>query len=278
MIGYALLASPTLYPGQTVQASVQASADNPTPITCRLYINVYNANDTLTRVYGPEMILKPGAGHEFTWRIADTDSQPIAQIGLELSSDQRASGTVYLDRLTWTGTPDVTFTRPQRAGKLWRRAWVNAVDHFDSKWPEAFRVIQDEGTGLLMQGTREWKRYQVSAALTIFLAKSGGIAACVQGMRRYYALLLCDDQKLRLVKALDGLTVLAEEHFDWQINRVYELALQTDDGRLQAWVDGHQFFDLTDPDSPLEGGAIAFICEEGTLSSEAIRIAPLATH
>ena len=32
----------------------------------------------------------------------------------------------------------------------------------------------------------------------------GGIGIRAQGMRRYYALLLCNDNKVRLIKALDG--------------------------------------------------------------------------
>jgi len=104
---YTLMASPTLYPGQVVRAAAEADTANSLPITCRLYLRRYGADDKLVRVYGPETKLAPGQRQDFEWRIADTGGQPIAEIGLELSSTQRADGTVYLDCLTWDGEPDV---------------------------------------------------------------------------------------------------------------------------------------------------------------------------
>jgi len=68
---------------------------------------------------------------------------------------------------------------------------VNGVSRFDAWWPEPYRLIQNEGMGLLIQGTREWRDYQVRAAVTPHMATSAGIGARVQGLQRYYALLLC---------------------------------------------------------------------------------------
>ena len=59
MSGYTLLASPTLYPGQTVRAALVADGANQAPVTCRLYIRTYGADDALFRVYGPETVLAP---------------------------------------------------------------------------------------------------------------------------------------------------------------------------------------------------------------------------
>jgi hypothetical protein len=59
---------------------------------------------------------------------------------------------VYLDFLTWDGTPDATFTRPAFAGTMWRSAWANAVDQYEGRWAEPFRLMQNEGTGMLIQG------------------------------------------------------------------------------------------------------------------------------
>jgi len=49
--------------------------------------------------------------------------------------------------------------------------------------------------------------------VTPILMARGGIGIRAQGMRRYYALLLCDDNKVRLVKALDGDQIMAEADF-----------------------------------------------------------------
>jgi len=271
---YELLASPTLYSGQTVRAGVAADEGNGTPITCRMYIRTYGADDNLVRVYGPEAVLEPGASHEFKWRIEDTGGAPIAEIGVELSSMQRADGAVYLDYLGWDGAPDVVLTRPPDGGTMWRRAWVDAVDDYSAWYPEPYRLVQNCGTGLLIQGTREWTDYRVSADVTPHLVTSAGIAARVQGLRRYYALLLCNDGKARLVKTLDGDTVLAVADFSWELDGAYDLSLEVVGARIRAWIDGKQFFEVSDTDRPLTGGAVGLVCEEGRTATETVRVQP----
>jgi ADP-ribosylglycohydrolase len=274
MPGYGLLASPTLYPGQTVQAAVAADGANQSPITCQLYLRTYGANDELVRTYGPHVVLEPGAHHEFTWRIADTGGAPIADIGVELSAPQRADGSAYLDFLTWDGEPDVVLTRPQAGGTMWRRAWVDGVDQYDRWWPEAFRVVQNSGTGLLIQGTRDWKNYQVSATITPHLVTAAGIGARVQGMRRYYALLLAPNGKAQLVKVLDGETVLGEAEFAWSLGAGYALRLQVVDTRIQGWIDDRLLFDVRDDSQPLRGGGVALICTEGRMATDVVAVHP----
>ncbi len=279
MPGYSLLASPTLYPGQTVRAAIAADATNQTPVECRLYIRTYGANDELVRTYGPAVVLTPGAEHECSWRIDDTGGAPIAEIGVELGVvreaplPQRADGSVYLDYLTWDGGPDVVLARPEHGGTLWRRAWVDGVDQFDSGWPEPFRIVQNHGTGLLIQGARDWRDYQVSAAITPHLAHAAGIAARVQGMRRYYALLLCAGV-VRLVKALDGDTVLAEAGLAWSLGDTYDLRLQVVGQRIQGWVDDRPLLDVQDADRPLDGGGVALVCTEGRMATDAVIVRP----
>lgn len=275
MPGYTLLASPTLYPGQIVRAGVQSDGANPTPVTGRLYLQIYGADDQLERVYGPTFDLLPGSAHEPIWRVPPTDGAPIAAIGLELTAAQRAGGSVYLDYLTWDGQPDLILKRPARAGDVWRRAWVDAVDHNDGWWPEAFRVIQDHGRGLMMQGTREWRDYRVSAAITPHMAAACGIGARVQGMQRYYALLLCDGHHVRLIKALDGDTILGETAFAWEFGRAYELELDVIGSKIRARVDGRLLFEVDDPERTLHGGGVALICEAGRMGTDAVRVQPV---
>jgi ADP-ribosylglycohydrolase len=275
MSDYALLASPTFYPGQEVQARVVADGDNDRAVACQLFVRTYDGNDELATNRGPETVLKPGSDYEFQWRVEDTGAQPIAQIGVEISSDEATGGTVYLDYLTWKGEPDVELGRPAEDGTMWRRAWVCGVDRYDPRWPETYRLIQNQGRGLLIQGTREWKNYRVSAPITPHMVVSAGIGVRVQGMRRYYALLLASGGKAQLIKALDGDTVLAETDFPWQFDVTYELALEVRDNRLRASIDGKDLFDVANNNRALASGAVAFVCEEGRMESEVIRVQPV---
>jgi len=161
-------------------------------------------------------------------------------------------------------------TRPPDGGTMWRRAWVNGVDQFDPRWPEPYRIVQNHGTGLLIHGTREWTDYRVSATVTLHMVAAGGVGARVQGMRRYYALLLYSDDKARLVKALDGDTTLAEADFAWEFGETHEFSLQVTGNQLEASIDGCKLFSVDDTDHPLTGGGVALICEEGCLSSDAV--------
>jgi ADP-ribosylglycohydrolase len=252
MTGYELQASPTLYPGQVVRARVDGER-------YRLLVRVYDGSDRLVTLHGPE--------GENEWRVPDTGGQPIAQVGVE------AFEPVRLDRVGWDGPPEVTLTRPAEGGRMWRRAWVQGVDRFDPHWPEPFRLIQNRGRGLLIQGTREWTDYEVRAAVVPETVAAAGIAARVQGMRRYYALLLCDDDRIRLVRALDGTTVLAEAPFRRrQYAEPHELAISVVGPRVRATVDDELVLEARDGE--LTGGAVALVCEQGCLTCDAVRVSP----
>jgi ADP-ribosylglycohydrolase len=275
MPGYTFMASPTIYPGQVLNARLSADESNRGPVPCRLYLRSYGAGDQLGRTYGPQALFPPGTAQELTWEIPDCGGSPIAEVGVEIEAPSGSAGTLYLDYLTWQGEPQVVFARPAHGGRMWQRAWVDGVDHYEVRAPEAYRLIQNRGTGLLIQGTRQWRDVQVSAALRPHLVASGGIAARVQGMQRYYALLLCRGDHIRLVKALDGQTVLAEADFPWEFGETHALRLQVAGPHLRALVDDRLYFDLEDDDRPLLEGAVALVVEEGRLETEAVAVSPI---
>jgi hypothetical protein len=194
---------------------------------------------------------------------------------LEIHSARRADGCVYLDYLTWEGTPDLLLTRPAHGGQMWQRAWVDGVDQFRSRPDEPYRLVQNHGSGLLIQGTREWSDYRISATVTPHLVRACGIGARVQGMRRYYGLLLYREGIARLVKALDGDHALAEVDFPWELEESHLLSLQVTGQRLEGSVDGKLLFSLEDIDRPLTGGGVALICAEGCISCGAVRVEPV---
>ena len=276
MRGYALLASPTLYPGQTVRAGLAADGANRRPLTGRLFVRVYGDDDALTLIPGPAAVIAPGATQELVWRLDPMDGQPIAQVGIEVESVDGEDGTVYLDFLEWNGAPDVTLHRPAGNGTMWRRAWMDGVDDFRARWPEPYRIVQNHGTGLISQGTVDWTDYRAEADVKVYLATSGGLAVRASGMRRYYALTLGDDGHARLVKTRDGETILAEAAFPWEFDQWYALAVETASARIRGWIDGALLFDVTDDHDPLVGGGVGLVCTAGCLGSGAIRVRPAA--
>lgn len=275
MPGYSLFACPTLYPGQKLRAALSADAGNLQTVTCRLYVSKYAPGSKLERVYGPATPLAAGQAGTLEWRVPETGGWPLAEVGLEIDGPQGASGTLYLDWLDWKGAPDALFTRPEGADLAWHTAWVNAADAFHS-WSESFRVIQNQGTGLLVHGTLDWRDYRVEADVTPHMVVSAGVAARVQGLRRYYALLLAPGGKVKLVKVwYDSTETLAEADLDWQYGVTYQLGLALKGDLLSASVDGVPLFSVSDAGSPLDSGAVALVCEEGRTATQAVAVRPL---
>jgi ADP-ribosylglycohydrolase len=272
---YQPLGAPSLYPGQTVRATLEANIENRGAVTACLYLRRYDVTDHLERVYGPQATLEPGMRHDLTWTLEGGRGEPIAEIGVELRAESQNNGCVFLDRLGWDGEPDVILGRPVVDGAYWRRAWVEAVDRADRRYPEDYRIVQNRGTGLLLTGSRRWRDYQVSATLEPALSERSGLAVRVQGLKRYYALMFSAEGELQLLKVLDGDTVLARADHPWQRGKRYALRLEARGARIRAFVDGRLVFDVTDETRPLLEGGVALTVSEGRLSSGAVRVQPL---
>ena len=286
--GYRLLASPTLYPGQVVSAGLVADAANADTVMLRLFARHYDEDDALAIIGGDPVPVAPGTEVNLSWQIPETGNQPIARIGIEMTGVNGASGTIFLDWLTWDGAPKMQLNRPfiseagrekRKRPRFWKKAWIYALDsseRFDAwdYWAQAYRVIQNEGRGLLIQGTRDWIDYQFAASAMPRVCDAGGIAVRVQGLQRYYALLL-DQERTRIVRVLDGETVLAETDTGWSVEHDYDLKLQVEGNKLTAFVADEQVLETEDPDHALTGGGIALVAETGCIYFDKLAVRPV---
>jgi hypothetical protein len=269
---YSLMACPTLYPGNVVRGQLTADAGNSLPIRIAPFIAYYGNNDELCYHRGSLLILPPGAAQDFQWKIEELNGAPIAQFGLEVPRDSAPNGRLYLDYVDWSGTPTTVFGRPPASGKMWLRAWIDAFDQVGTRWPSAFHLSQNSGTGLFIQGSRDWQNYSVRAAIVSDPAKSFGLAARVQGLTRYYALILGPNQILRLIRNYDSLVVLTEAPYDWNWSQRYDFALQVVGTNITGSINGTELIRYRDSDSPLLDGGIALVCEEGLIMADEVRV------
>ncbi len=276
--GYDLVCSPTLYTGQAVTAQVEGGADLSAPVTARLYVGVYGEGNALTLHRGEAQALVAGGAARLTLLVPDTAGQPVAAVGVELApvgvelapvgvelapvrSGTPASGLVLVDRLTWGGVPTVTLGRAAH-GDLWKRAWASAVSQFEGWGSHPYRIIQNEGVGMVTQGEWEWTGYTVSTRVLPHLARRLGLLGAVRGLRRYVALILDEDHTVRLIEQRDDIyRVLAESEATWALEEAQPLSLTVAESGLSA-----TYGDVTltaSGDDLLTRGAVGLLADTG---------------
>ena len=290
--GYALLASPTLYAGQKIKSRLVASELNKSSIRVCLYVKHYNLTDGFEILKSEEKEVKPGAELNFDWQVPQTDSQPIAWVGVEISSTSGTDATINLDYLTWSGAPTVNLGRPtggpdgierfkgNSKGLMWKRAWVSGFDGRERMteidfWPETFRLIQNVGRGIITQGTREWQDYAITAHVTPHMCQEGGIAVRVQGLERYYALII-QEEEIKLVRRLDGEDLtLANCPGGWTFGSTYELKLEVKNNSLVGFIDGKRVIEGSDPDMLFSGGGVGLLTSVGRVGVDGVSVEPV---
>ncbi len=265
---YPLLASPRVFPGQTLEATVRRLPDEQgDPLRVALCASFYGEDDEPSTLQGSIVELCPGQeSADLSLEIPDLPG-PVFAVGVHVPGKTRAFA---LDALGWRGAPRYSVEQPKHRGTMWRRAWVNGVDAL-ARGSEAFRLVQNEGTGLLLQGTRDWRDISMTAELTPHLVERAGVAVRAQGMTRYYALLLAPG-KAQLVRRIHSEAVLEELPFDWQLGETYVLTLRAKGPHLVGAIDGTPVFEATD--SALGGGAMALVVEGGRLGVDRVQVAP----
>ena len=74
----------------------------------------------------------------------------------------------------------------------------------------------------------------------------------------------------RLIKALDGETLLAESPFEWQLGDAYGFELSVVGSRIQGSINGRVVVAATDELAPLRDGGIALVCADGRMGTNEV--------
>ena len=280
---YNFISCPLLYSGQTIVSNLQTHQDNNLPVYVSLFVKIYGEEDKLFKISSEKYLLKKNDDQLIEWKIPETNSSPITQIGIEIESNELNSGKVLLNYLKITGEPHTTFTKPNfvknykrgleyNQPTMWKKSWVKAVDRWDDRWQEPFKITNNIGRGLITTGTEDWKNYTITSKITFQLIKSGGLIARYQGLKRYYALELCSNNKLRLIKMKYDIEILKEIDFDIEFYKEYELSLKVEDNKLIGSVVGSALIEYIDQSNYFENGGMGYVVEDGTISSNSISI------
>ena len=133
---------------------------------------------------------------------------------------------------------------------------------------------KDEGRGVLVTGTDDWRDYTISSRFTIALADAGGLIARYQGLQRFIALVKTADS-LKLVLNYYGDTVLGETACHWDAGELHDLALTVKGTTIVAHLDGQQV--LRADDDTLRCGGAGYLVERGLAGFRETAIVPAKT-
>ncbi|MCR6501314.1 ADP-ribosylglycohydrolase family protein [Shinella sp. CPCC 101442] len=271
---YDLMATPLVYPGQTLKARVKAPDANRGAIEVRLRIRVYNEHDTLEDTDFTPVTIEPGREALLEWTLPEVDGQPIGEVGLAVTAaGRRADGRLIVDFVRWEGAPDLTLKRPAGDGDFWRMAWVNGTSFFSKRFPSAFRISQAVGEGIIIHGTRQWTDYQAAGDVMLHLGNYGGLAIRVQGLRRYYGARVTRDGRMQIVKVRDeNTTVLAETTFDTTFEKNIAMKVSASGNRITFEADGVSLSADDAGHDAFNDGGFGLLVHEGALSSNELRI------
>ncbi|KAL4911317.1 hypothetical protein BDW74DRAFT_184698 [Aspergillus multicolor] len=285
MTMYEFVGSPLLYPGQTVCAKFRSTI----PLGAArigLRLQVFGESDSTRILDGSPATVLSRTLQSLTWTIPDvTDGRPIHRVGLYIqpTTESPLVGTIWLDSLRWDGAPRLVFRRPSSPslvrGQAWYRSWINGVSKLHTDMDShSFILCQDTGEGIAMYGTKEWTDYRVSVPkLKVNLGAPVGVALRVQGLNRYYALLLTNTnsggRRMALVKAKDeGRITLASVPFEWALDGEYDFVLEAQGDTILGRING---VELTASDNQYPGGGAGLVVTEGAICVDSVEISPL---
>ena len=283
MPAYTLMASPTLYPGQTVSVRVAAPGDvgagkSYTPPVASLFVQTYEPEGSNTarpfRTHKGDPVSISPEFSTIDFPVPDTEGAPVVTVGLEIgySPEGARSGRVLIDNLTWEGGVATTLYDPSvRAGTRCNESWIRACDRIYF-W-HAMVVSNSIGPGFALNGTREWSDYSIRADIVPRLFERGGVVFAFNGLRRYMTAVLTAAKRLELVENWDGVeTVLADGNcvFDWSSKIEMQVTYTGPSVEVRA---GEVVLRIDTP-KRLASGAVGLYVESGSLQVGTYRVSP----
>jgi ADP-ribosylglycohydrolase len=267
---YALVASPTLYPTQTLQALVKTySPHNP---RLAFFIEHCDAQGEIATLTGESCALDQGF-NRLAWQVPDVGGGPIHRLGLQLASETRLDGALNLVSLDWDDAPQYfslgsaiqlsAAGQPWTPSPAWLRAFVSSAQIFEAEPTGDLLISHPAENGIVTIGTAGWRDYGVESRITFLLHKAAGLVLRSRGHRRYYAAVLSREGAV-ILKSKDGARLpLAVAPFPYRLDETHTLVFSAQGERLALWIDGAPVAEARDAD--YRSGAAGFVVDEGAI-------------
>ena len=273
---FSTVASPTLYPGQTVLC--RARSDGEGSPTARLYVLYLQADGTQgCRFSEPVTLGKQSSLLE--WKVPPVGYVPLVRLGLMLEAAGRFDGRVWIEEVDWRGAPSEFEVSGSLMTSIWEtqpiglRGWVSSAENFEADSKFTFAISHSHALGLATIGARDWSDYSVTSHLSFSMHTSCGLVLRSVGHRRFYAVMFEGGNRITIVKHRDrDRFVLAEKAFPYELDESHLVTARCFGGELEVEVDGIQVLSCNDSGSPYPGGAAGLIVEGGTLYADGFSV------
>lgn len=276
---FSTLASPTLYPGQTLTARLSAAREG---TSVRPYV-LYADEGRATTVRGEAHPLSP-TPRTVRWQVPPLGGPVPFRVGFAFATDATTAAIeteACLHELDWHGAPECFEQTGVLLSSIWDTRppalapWVSSAKNFEADFAVTYSVSHPDALGVVTTGTREWTDYAVASRLALSLHETAGLVARSRGHRRFYAGVFAGGDRLRLLHQHDGERhILAETPFPYERDRPYAVELRCRGRDLALSVDGRTR--LTGTAADTLGGGSGFIVERGAVAADGVRISRLA--
>ena len=280
--GYALEATPRLYPG--MKATVKASAGKVKgKASARLFLrhtDPEKPEEKKVMVYGRAVSLSSDRACKLSLDVPDMQAWSVEDLGIEITSAKRASGDLFIDAVEMSGKPRFACPGrlPYKEGRV--PGWITSAQWFhptaypydDKLYCEGLPcmyMLKNDGPGVGVTGNLDWTDYTFSARVLTLLSDAAGILVRYQGLERYIALVRTPTS-LQLVMHYYGDTVLAETPCKWKIDEPHDLAITVKGNRITASYDGKKVLEAID--DKLGRGGAGLLVDTGNMHAWNIKV------
>lgn len=274
--GYALLACPTVYPGQTLSARLTSACPSG---QARLFAEQIDGQEQTLRTASQWTALT--SDQVLSWTIPGGLGYPVVRSGIEW----RGAETCVVRWIEATGNPDLRFTNVYqmspgfttgRGVPSWAQVWMDSTLQSTADHLSCFCLSHTQDKGLLTLGTRDWKDMEIAAGLTLSMQKQAGLVLHATGLRRFTAAVL-EEGELRIVQCRDEQwTILASCPFPIADGQSLRLSLSAKGNRLRAEIDGQVMLEAAEIGNRC--GAAGFLISRGTVLAQNVIMKGIEHH
>ena len=244
---YSPVFSPTVYPGQTMSMKLYLDQWNGSE-TPGVAPYIRTCSDKRERIGGYTKLVN-GQWIDISWVIPDTDGDAVDEVGFLLESYTKTSektlAMVYLDEFTISGKAAYRVDLKKQ-----RRNFASvtpfSMDHGAWTLEDGELKLLHLEPAFAYTGGYYAEDCEISASVTPRNGESHLLIGRALGAQRCYAAGLNGNGKLAILKNDFGFRILAEQSFEWEQDRSYQLTLRCTGERLTLLVNGEEILSAED--------------------------------